>query len=379
MKIFVTFFLLYWLHYEAVKAQTEAKPSIWYLRDAHSNFTVDSLLKKNAEFVLIKNAGQNWGHDNVPYWFRISMTNKSDKIEKKLVEVGYAYLDEVTIFVVKNEQLLYKSTTVGWQIPYRSRPLKHYNPIFSVPIDPQSTQTIYLRVYRRILTISAPINIWNEDQFYENDSTKKILWGAFGGILFFVFLIGLILFIELRKNEFSEPATDQVAERDGEGEGGDQCDQDRPQGRPKLRPEIVDDFQGGVAGIPVPDRGDRVQMPAVEKIINPGRQRSGQRRVTINCKSRLAAQIDQCAHDGILRFQRRQHRRGGCRILKGNRSGGIFGDDAGDGARVSEAGVAEGEEPVPGENRGHRQCRHDGDHIAVQVELAPQGKLPDPG
>ena len=202
MKIFVIFFLLYWLHYEAVKAQTEPKPSIWYLRDAHSNFTVDSLLKKNEEFTLIKNAGQNWGHDNVPYWFRISMTNKSDKIEKKLVEVGYAYLDEVTIFVVKNKQLLYKSATVGWQIPYRSRPLKHYNPIFSVPIDPQSTQTIYLRVYRRILTISAPINIWNEDQFYENDSTKKILWGAFGGILFFVFLIGLILFLELRQRTY---------------------------------------------------------------------------------------------------------------------------------------------------------------------------------
>lgn len=202
MKTFITFFVLYFLHCQTVLAHPEENNSVWYLRDAHANFTVDSLLKKNEAFTLIKNAGQNWGHDNVPYWFRISVNNNSNKIQKKLVEVGYAYLDEVSLLVVKNEQLLYKSSTVGWKIPYKNRLIKHYNPIFLVTIEPQTTQTIYLRVYRRTLTISAPINIWDEDQFYENDSNKKILWGGFGGILFFVFLIGIILFIELRQRTY---------------------------------------------------------------------------------------------------------------------------------------------------------------------------------
>ncbi len=190
------------LSFQVIFAQNEVKPAIWYLRDAHSNFTLDSLLKKEAEFTLIKNAGQNWGHDNVPYWFRISLDNKSDKIQSKIVEVGYAYLDEVMLLALKNDQLLYKSPIVGWQIPYITRPIKHYNPIFPVQIAPRSSLTIYLRVYRRTLTVSAPINIWNEDQFHENDANKKIFWGAFGGILFFVFLIGIILFIELRQRTY---------------------------------------------------------------------------------------------------------------------------------------------------------------------------------
>lgn len=202
MKIFVTFVWIYLLYYQSVMAQSGDDNSVWYLKDAHSNFTVDSLLKRNAEFTRIKNAGQNWGHENVPYWFRLSASNKTNKIQKKIVEVGYAYLDEITLFVVKNKQLLYKSPIVGWQIPYKTRPIKHYNPIFLVTLEPQSTQTIYLRVYRRTSTISAPINIWDEDQFYENDSNKKIFWGAFGGILFFVFLIGTILFIELHQRTY---------------------------------------------------------------------------------------------------------------------------------------------------------------------------------
>lgn len=183
-------------------AQIEERNSVWYLKDRNANFTVDSLLQKNAEFIRIKNAGQNWGHENVPYWFRLSVSNKSDKIQKKIVEVGYAYLDEVTFFAVKNGQLLYKSSTVGWEIPYKTRPIKHYNPIFSVILEPHSTQTIYLRIYRRTPTISAPINVWDEDSFFENDSNRKIFWGAFGGILFFVFLIGIILFVELHQRTY---------------------------------------------------------------------------------------------------------------------------------------------------------------------------------
>ena len=121
-------FLLF--SYQVIFAQTEENYSVWYLKDVNSNFTVDSLLQKDAAFIRIKNAGQNWGHENVPYWFRLSVSNKSDKIQKKIVEVGYTYLDEVTFFAVKNGQVLYKSPTVGWEIPYKTRPIKHYNPIF---------------------------------------------------------------------------------------------------------------------------------------------------------------------------------------------------------------------------------------------------------
>lgn len=202
MKIYITLYLLCFLHCQGVIAQTEDNNSVWYLKDVNSNFTVDSLLKKDKNFSRIKNAGQNWGHENVPYWFRLSVSNKSDKIQKKIVEVGYTYLDEVTFFAVKNGRLIYKSPTVGWQIPYDTRPIKHYNPIFSVTIEPKSTQTVYLRIYRRTPTISAPINIWDEESFFENDSNRKIFWGAFGGILFFVFLIGIILFVELHQRTY---------------------------------------------------------------------------------------------------------------------------------------------------------------------------------
>ncbi|WP_394990929.1 7TM-DISM domain-containing protein [Emticicia sp.] len=202
MKIFFIIFLLYLFNYQAIIAQKEANPSIWYLRDANANFTVDSLLKKTTGFTMITNTVQSFGTDAAPYWFRVSVNNESPKTLRKLVEVGNAYLDEVTFFVVEDGKLTYKSPTISWQTPYEKRLIKHYNPIFPIDIAPQSKQIFYLRVYLHIRALTVPIKVWDEGQFYENEINQKFFWGGYGGILVFAFILGLILFVALRQRTY---------------------------------------------------------------------------------------------------------------------------------------------------------------------------------
>ena len=198
MKRFFLSSFFFLIHFQVILAQDGGSYPVFYLRDANANFTIDSLLKKNANFKLVTNP--SFGHDHVPYWFKVSVKNLSDKAETKMIEVDYAYLDEVNIFVLKNKNIVYKSPTIGWQTPYANRLVKHYNPIFPIEIGPKSEQVIYIRSLRKTLLFVAPVRVRNEERFYESEVLMKFFWGIFGGITISAFLLGIILFIYLRQN-----------------------------------------------------------------------------------------------------------------------------------------------------------------------------------
>jgi signal transduction histidine kinase len=200
MKIFVTIFVLNFLYCLGALAQAEVKHSVWYMKDVNSNFTFDSLLKKEKDFILLSNNKLSFGHGNFPFWLRISFKNEDSLAYKKLLEVEYAFLDEVNVFLEKNQQLVYQSDTIGWKYPYSGRIFKHYNPVFPIIINGKSSQTAYIRIYRGSLSMIPPIKVWNEDDFYENEIKRKFIWGGFGGILLFVAIIGFFLFLYFRKS-----------------------------------------------------------------------------------------------------------------------------------------------------------------------------------
>lgn len=200
MKILVTIFVLNFLYCLGALAQAEVKHSVWYLKDVNSNFTIDSLLKKDKEFSLLSNNKLSFGHGNNPFWLRISFKNEDSLAYKKLLEVEYAFLDEVNLFLENNGKIVFQSDTLGWKYPYSGRIFKHYNPVFPVTINGKSSQTAYFRIYRGSLSMIPPIKVWNEADFYENEIKRKFIWGGFGGILLFVAVIGFFLFLYFRKN-----------------------------------------------------------------------------------------------------------------------------------------------------------------------------------
>lgn len=197
IPILLTLFLL---NCQLVSAQKEQKISVWYLKDVHSNYTIDSLLKKNKEFSPLFNNKLSFGHGNNPFWLKISLKNEDSVTYRKLLEVEYAFLDEVNLFLENNGKIVYQSDTLGWKHSYSDRVFKHYNPVFPVVINGKSSQTAYFRIYRSSLSMIPPIKVWNEDDFYENEIKRKFIWGGFGGILLFVATIGIFLFLYFRKN-----------------------------------------------------------------------------------------------------------------------------------------------------------------------------------
>jgi signal transduction histidine kinase len=193
-KVFFFFFVI-----QPLFAQKSQNIQVLYLKDSNSNFSIDSLEEKSDNFKVFENIRLSYGHENKPHWLKISVSNNDTISQKKLLEVDYAFLEEVNLFIVQNGKIIYKSDTIGWKYPYKKRVFKHYNPVFPITIDAQSSQTIYLRIFRRYISLLPTVKVWNESDFYQNEINRKFIWGGFGGILLLASSFGMILFLVLGK------------------------------------------------------------------------------------------------------------------------------------------------------------------------------------
>lgn len=196
MKILVIKLVFLLSFFEPLFAQNI---QVLYLKDSNSNYNIDSLEAKSKNFKVFENVRLSYGHENKPHWLKISITNNDTLPQKKLLELDYAFLEEVNLFLVKNAKVIFKSDTIGWKYPYKNRFFKHYNPVFPITIDAKSSQTIYLRIFRRYISLIPPIKVWDEGDFYQNEINRKFIWGGFGGILLLASSFGMILFFILGK------------------------------------------------------------------------------------------------------------------------------------------------------------------------------------
>ncbi len=192
--VFKVFFL-----FSALQPLYSQNIRVLYLKDSNSNFNIDSLETKSKSFKVFENSRLSYGHENKPHWLKISINNNDTLSQKKLLAIEYAFLEEVNIFLVKNGKVIFKSDTVGWKYPYKNRVFKHYFPVFPITMDAKSSITIYIRIFRRYISLLPPIKVWNEADFYQNEINLKFIWGGFGGILLLASTLGLILFLVLGK------------------------------------------------------------------------------------------------------------------------------------------------------------------------------------
>ncbi len=199
MKSFTSIVVLLFFTLQPLFAQKSQNIPVFYLKDSNSNFNIDSLESKSKAFLVFENKRLSYGHENKPHWLKISISNNDTISQKKLLEVDYAFLEEVNLFIIQNGKVIFKSDTIGWKYPYENRVFKHYNPVFPITIDAKSSQTVYLRIFRRYISLIPPIKVWDEGDFYQNEINRKFIWGGFGGILLLASSFGMILFLSLGK------------------------------------------------------------------------------------------------------------------------------------------------------------------------------------
>ena len=140
-----------------------------------------------------------FGFDTSVYWLHFSVRNHSGQHFDGLLEIAYPILDHVTLFGLpadSNESLA-QPLQLGDTLPYGTRPLDSANFAVPLPLAPDQSLDIFLRVQTES-SVQVPLTLWQRDAFYQARQYSLMGHGLYFGMLFVMILYNLFIYITVR-------------------------------------------------------------------------------------------------------------------------------------------------------------------------------------
>ena len=170
-----------------------------YIDENKSQSLQSILLPKNQKkFVNSTVQSPNFGFTNKGYWLSSQIQSKySTDI---LLEIANPKLDSIHVYLYDDKQLIrhFKS---GDQYPFSQRLIKHQHFIFPLPLLKNKTYRLLLYVDSRD-GLFMPVFLWDKDSFYNNESTILLSFGIFYGVMGFMVLINLLMYLSLKETDY---------------------------------------------------------------------------------------------------------------------------------------------------------------------------------
>ncbi len=193
--------LLFILFDQPLQAQQQGLSAIWFFRDTLGINSAEAFLQDSSAFIFTHNKSPipSFGRGVIPYWLRFEIENLTPKTKEYFLEIDFPYIDEVNLFITDKDKTTQSFNTLSWNTPIEKRYVKHQNFIFPIRLKPQEKRICYLRIFRKNLTLTAPIRLWDTESFEEHEKVESFYQGIFGGVILLSVFIGLILSIALRE------------------------------------------------------------------------------------------------------------------------------------------------------------------------------------
>jgi two-component system, sensor histidine kinase LadS len=171
-----------------------------YIEDPTGRLQLRDMVKANQMWRQNDERGFNQGYTNSAWWLRVGIDNPQQHGVKRLLEIGYALLDSVDVYVTCNGELQ-KTYHTGDKQPYNTRALNSRFFVLPLQFEPQQTLTLYLRI-QSTGTVQAPLKLWDYPRFVAADAVSNILQGIYYGGMLVIAAYNLLLFLALRERSY---------------------------------------------------------------------------------------------------------------------------------------------------------------------------------
>jgi len=141
----------------------------------------------------------NFGFSTSAIWMRFTLGNGSVREVERLLELGYAHLHHVELYIP--EAGGYRRVTTGQALPFAERPVDHRFFIFPLRLPAESESTFYLRI-RSTATINVPIRLWERTAFEQRNLFAYMAQAAYFGMLLALGIYNLLLYVALRDRSY---------------------------------------------------------------------------------------------------------------------------------------------------------------------------------
>lgn len=185
----------------AKSERIELGPSASYFEDTSSAITPIQAwrLYRDNRFKQPKSPSLQFGYSSSAQWIAIPLRNLENNPLGKLLEVRYAPLDEIQVYLqskrTENPRLIGE---LGDRLPYDQRPIsaRYYILPFEVPNTQRSTLIIRVRTQS---SLTVPLFLSDPVSIYERDHDVQLGQGIFYGVSIALVLYNLFLFLSTRK------------------------------------------------------------------------------------------------------------------------------------------------------------------------------------
>ncbi len=144
-----------------------------------------------AKFTVSNQKILNFPLEMAVYWVKFTIKNTTK--DRLLLEVAQPILPSVVLYY-KDSSQQWQSYRAGYTINLYKKDIKHHLPVFQLLGD---TSIYYLRI--ETTTLPMPIKLWNQDTYETKMSNQKLIFGIYMGIMLFIILYNLFLFVSLRR------------------------------------------------------------------------------------------------------------------------------------------------------------------------------------
>ena len=173
---------------------------LYFIEDFSEQLEIGQILEDQTEWQHNEDGEFAHGYSDSAWWFKLSIINTSAEPQQRMLELGYAILDFVDIYVVTDGEVVTTYNT-GDLRPYKSRPVDSANFVVPLKIDSQQQLDVYYRI-KTGSSLQVPIKIWHQDSFYEHESTTNIIHGLYYGAMVIIAAYNFLIFLLLRDRSY---------------------------------------------------------------------------------------------------------------------------------------------------------------------------------
>jgi len=172
--------------------------SIEILEDPSAVLTFDQI-KESSNFKRKFSGVPNFGYSSSAYWMRFTLHNRSSQPKDFILELSYALLNYVYLYVPNGTDYTVQKTGRG--IPASQKKVNHRNCIFPFSLSAESSSVIYLRIESGDALV-APLRLMTPMTFALQGKGILIILGFLFGFLLVILLYNLFIYLILKDRNY---------------------------------------------------------------------------------------------------------------------------------------------------------------------------------
>lgn len=138
----------------------------------------------------------NFGITQSHYWFKLDVQSVASTRINWLLEIEYPLIDEVTLYSPDGSGQ-YTESRAGDQVKFSERNVAHPTLVFSVPLEPRESRSLYLKVATSG-SVQLPARLWRADAFAIEAKNDYIILGIYYGIMLAMMFYNLFIYLSVR-------------------------------------------------------------------------------------------------------------------------------------------------------------------------------------